>query len=273
MNSPYLTRGGKQRIAKKIIKLFVPHQFYIEPFCGAASVFFAKSKRPVYATSQYKEILNDINSNIVKFFITLRDDPKSLINDQLFVPYAEDIYNDPSPWKEELQTLIKARMSFGGKPGFGYACRLTKHGGQRSQALTWKKMPERLTNAAWRLKDAYIFNRDFRDIIKKFDSPDALFYCDPPYIGAEAPYSFSDQDHVDLAILMNNITGNALISYWENPLIYELYPSEKWKFYYLERKVHGKKCIDKKRPIKTEVLIKKITSDNNSYPNQDKRGD
>ncbi|MFB5189053.1 DNA adenine methylase [Alicyclobacillus fastidiosus] len=68
--------------------------------------------------------------------------------------------------------------------------------------------------------------RDFREVIECYDSPDTLFYCDPPYVGRENRYkgNFNERDHRDLAELLRGIKGQAIVSYYEDPLVNELYP-------------------------------------------------
>ena len=53
--------GGKRRLARHILPLFPAHTCYVEPFCGAAALFF--SKAPAKA-----EVLNDINGELVNLY-------------------------------------------------------------------------------------------------------------------------------------------------------------------------------------------------------------
>ena len=53
--------GGKRRLAKYIIPLFPRHTCYVEPFCGAAALYFMKHQAEV-------EVLNDINGELVNMY-------------------------------------------------------------------------------------------------------------------------------------------------------------------------------------------------------------
>lgn len=53
--------GGKRRLAQRILPLFPDHSCYVEPFCGAAALFFLKEPSKV-------EVLNDINSDLVQLY-------------------------------------------------------------------------------------------------------------------------------------------------------------------------------------------------------------
>lgn len=53
--------GGKRRLAKTILPLFPEHSCYVEPFCGAAALYFMKDQAEV-------EVLNDINGELVNMY-------------------------------------------------------------------------------------------------------------------------------------------------------------------------------------------------------------
>lgn len=56
-------RGGKSRLAKKIVQFFLPHEYYIEPFCGANCVIFNKNPK----TSKH-EVINDKHEELINFW-------------------------------------------------------------------------------------------------------------------------------------------------------------------------------------------------------------
>ncbi len=53
--------GGKRKLADHILPLFPDHTCYVEPFCGAAALFFLKPSSDV-------EVLNDINGDLVNLY-------------------------------------------------------------------------------------------------------------------------------------------------------------------------------------------------------------
>lgn len=53
--------GGKRRLAKHILPLFPAHECYVEPFCGAAALYFLKVPGKI-------EVINDINGELVNLY-------------------------------------------------------------------------------------------------------------------------------------------------------------------------------------------------------------
>ena len=75
-----------------------------------------------------------------------------------------------------------------------------------------------------RLRRVQIANYDFRIIFKKFDGPDTLFYCDPPYQHTtrcnnnEYEFEMSEADHIELLEICKSAKGKIAISGYDNPL-------------------------------------------------------
>lgn len=79
-----------------------------------------------------------------------------------------------------------------------------------------------------RLKRVQIECLDFEKLINKYDGKKTIFYLDPPYVGVEHYYknngvNFTYDDHTRLARLLKKIKGKFILSYYEDPLIRELY--------------------------------------------------
>lgn len=66
-----------------------------------------------------------------------------------------------------------------------------------------------------RLENVVVENQDFETLIKHYDRPDSLFYCDPPYVDTEHFYTagFNMDDHKRLRNTLFNIKGKFLLSY------------------------------------------------------------
>lgn len=65
-------------------------------------------------------------------------------------------------------------------------------------------------------------------VIKRYDSPETLFYCDPPYPlasrgGTAYGYEMSDDQHRDLARVLRNVQGKVALSGYHCDLMNELY--------------------------------------------------
>jgi DNA adenine methylase len=65
-----------------------------------------------------------------------------------------------------------------------------------------------------RLKKTLILNKNYKDVIKKYDSPTTFFYLDPPYEGSnKSHYDFPEFDFLELFEILKNIKGYFLLSY------------------------------------------------------------
>lgn len=71
-------------------------------------------------------------------------------------------------------------------------------------------------------------NKDFEDIVKIYDTPDTVFYIDPPYLEVKRvkeyyKCDFTMDNHIRLANVLNNIQGKAIVSYYPSETVKELY--------------------------------------------------
>lgn len=217
--SPLIWFGGKCRIAKKLIELMPKHRTYVEPFGGAAHVLIQKKPSPV-------EVYNDINSDVVNFLMVVREDANLFYNAIATLPYSRELYESwkktPAPndyFERAVRWFYINRSgisgSHKGRTG-GW-----RHGINHNTVGTYRSSCELIKPLCNRLLKVNIESKDFRDIIQKYDSPNTFFYVDPPYVGREYRYDgdFSQQDHIELAELLNNIKGKAMLSYYDNTLL------------------------------------------------------
>jgi len=242
MRSPISWFGGKNFLAPKIISLFPPHKIYVEVFGGGAQVLFAKKPSPV-------EVYNDIDEGLVNFFRVLRDPDKfeRFFKLASLTPYSrrewEDcrsslgysyssergiVYNGEEvdrPIRDDGDDVIRAfewyvvaRQSFSGNWGEGWAYTVTKVArGICGRVSQWLSTVDMLPEAAARLLMVQVECADWRDILSAYDTPDTLFYCDPPYIhetrrSHKYVYEVSIEDHEELVRRLLAIKGKATVS-------------------------------------------------------------
>nr|WP_272908893.1 DNA adenine methylase [Nitrospina gracilis] len=78
----------------------------------------------------------------------------------------------------------------------------------------------------------YIDNRSFEKVIALYDSPETLFYLDPPYwTPGERFYQhdFSEADHRRLREVLGDVKGRFVLSYNDCTAIRKLYKGFKIK--------------------------------------------
>lgn len=212
--------GGKARHADWILSFLPDHTCYAEPFGGSGAVLFAKEPSEV-------EVFNDRDGDIVQFFEVLRERPDDLQAWLEAVPFARDLYTEWSeafyngvrpddPVKRAGRFFALRYMQFGGKyhgvSGFGG--NPTRNGGRAMR----NKVAE-LHTFADRLRHAYIESIDWSKVVERYDRPETVFYCDPPYVGTEGYYN-EGVDHRDLCETLSTIDGYAIVSYDSVPEFY-----------------------------------------------------
>ena len=211
--------GGKSQLAKKIISMF-PENFdrYIEVFGGGGSVLFAKDKHAPL------EVYNDANGQLVNLFRCIRFHREELQREISGYINAREIFED-----------IKAQINMRGFTDIQRAAmfyiqvKISYGADSRTYGCNKKNIsPEYLTEIEKRLKTGagvIIEHKDFENLIKVYDRPNALFYCDPPYHTTEKYYDaeFSSSDHERLKSCLNGIKGRFILSYNDDDYIRELY--------------------------------------------------
>jgi DNA adenine methylase len=92
-----------------------------------------------------------------------------------------------------------------------------------------------LIEASKRLKHVQLENRDAFRLINELDSPDTLFYLDPPYLfetrTTKNAYSheMADADHITFAEALYQVKGSVILSGYPSKLYEDLFESKGWK--------------------------------------------
>jgi len=219
--------GSKGSIAKKIIEMIPPHQCYVEPFGGSGAVLLTKPRSEV-------EVYNDINDDIYNFLLQVRDNLAGLQWKIAFTPYSRKLYQVwTKEWKRKKQPTDSAERAarwfflqcaaINQQFGAGW-----KHGTYSNSATDYQRNGSRLIDVARRLAGVTLEHEDFAKVIRTYDSPDTCHYVDPPYLGTkrEKEYygsGFTIKRHKELAEILHQIQGKAIVSYYPHPLIDKLY--------------------------------------------------
>jgi DNA adenine methylase len=229
MQQPLKWFGGKAYLAKRIVERMPPHKVYVEPYAGGLSVLLAKDPEEV------SEVVNDLDGDLTNFWEVLqseRDFPR-------FVRIVEAIPFSEHEWTVANQLngkgddavysavdfFVNCRQSLGGM-GKSFAPLSTKRRrrGMNEQASAWLTAVEGLPEVHKRLKRVVVLNRPALEVIRKQDTPETLFYLDPPYLHetrtATDVYRFEMtwNDHRDLLVALQGLKGKVILSGYRHAL-------------------------------------------------------
>jgi len=223
--------GGKWRLAEWIISNFPPHTCYAEPFAGAASVLIRKEP-------SYCEVYNDLNGLAVNFFKVLRERPDELIRAIALTPYSRAEY---------LQAHVVTDNALENARRFAAWCWMGRGRGGVVEVGGWRFMRSatrgqtsdddwnnmaHLYDIAARLKDVQVESSDALDCIRRYDTPETLFYVDPPYVRSTRSgrwastayvHEMDDAAHRALAATLLQAQGMVILSGYPSGLYDELY--------------------------------------------------
>nr|WP_306670603.1 DNA adenine methylase [Acidithiobacillus ferrooxidans] len=213
--------GGKGRLVERITPLLPRperHLCYVEPFCGGASILFSRPPAGI-------EVINDANGEVINFFQTLRDDGDALREYLQNTPYSRQVFEewrstDPAnlpPLERAARLFYLSRSSFMAsgaagdrKPSWAYA----RIDDNRARSVM-KVVDEELLKVRDRLRAVYVEHGDALDVIARFDAPQTVFYCDPPYhqdTRSNGGYADELADHSELLDTLESVQGMVALS-------------------------------------------------------------
>lgn len=236
---PFGWYGGKFSHLSWLLPLLPKCHHYCEPFAGSGAVLLNRVPSPV-------ETYNDLDGEIVNFFRVLRDEKGKLVEAIGLTPFSREEFAlacklDPglTPLERARRFYVRARQVRTGLAqtatlGRWANCKNTSRAGMSGVISRWLGAIEDLPQIAERLLRVQIENRPAKDVIRLYDSPHTLFYCDPPYVhdtrGDTKAYGYemTNHEHAALAKLLNDVCGKVAVSNYQCKLMDELYPSPKW---------------------------------------------
>lgn len=241
ISSPLKRHGGKAYLASDIRKLFAPHTRYAEPYFGSGAVLFSSDGDDV------AEFANDIELELTNFWNVL----KSV---DWFEQFRREIEATPfSQWEFRASQIMQnaekhvagplTAVSFFvrnrqsrqalGKDFATPTSRLRRR--MNEQVSAWLSAVDGLPEFHARLRRVEIRCMEARDFIKELDSPETLFYCDPPYVHGtrsttgEYKHEMDEQDHVELLIKLARIKGKFVLSGYRCAMYDDFAKMHKWR--------------------------------------------
>ncbi len=251
--------GGKFSHLDWLLPLLPKTTHFCDVFGGSAAVIINRSPSPV-------ETYNDIDGEVVNFFRVLRNQHDELIQAIGLTPFSrEELTTACREPLENLSDVERARRFFvrarqvrtglaqTASGGRWAHCKLTSRAGMAGAVSRWLGSVEDLPAIAQRLLRIQFENAPAIEVIERYDDPETLFYCDPPYPhdsrGDSKAYAheMTDQQHRELAKVLRNAKGKVALSSYHCPLMDELYSD--WN--YIEA---PEKLCHSVKTLRTEVL-------------------
>ncbi len=229
--------GGKYSHLDWLLPLLPECHHYCEPFGGSGAVLLNRPPAPV-------ETYNDMDGEVVNFFRVLRNQKDELLYQIGMTPFSREEFLKAietngngahlSDVERARRFFIRARQVRTGLAqtasiGRWANCLNTSRAGMAGAVSRWLGSVEGLESIACRLLRVQIEHDTAVNIIKRYDSPETLFYCDPPYPhesrGDAKAYSYemTDQEHVQLSRLLRQAKGKVAVSGYECDLMDDLY--------------------------------------------------
>ena len=248
--------GGKEKLLAYILQILPPCiRQYLEPFGGSGAVLLSLSP-----SSKRLDIYNDLNSDLVNLFLCVKEKTNVLMRElgwlafpsrQVFERYKrflehKDVYyqnireeievlSDRNCFTEEqaaeLLPIFQRRAElFDVQRAVAFCTQVWGSFNGTTSSFGVKRLGidraiRRIQEAALRLKDVVIENKNAIEIIQDEDCENGAIYCDPPYYQAEKSYTevFTERDHVELCEVLKKCKGYVIVSYNDCPFIRKLY--------------------------------------------------
>lgn len=201
--------GGKSRHLSTILPLITPHLCYVEPFAGGLAVLLAKERSRT-------EVINDFNGTLVALYRNVQFHAPALMSELEFVLNSRETMHDflKQPGLTEIQRvaryLVCNKISFGGN-GHSFSISKGKGGGA---GISREHVQGAIKELNGRLDRVIVENLDYEHCMRLYDSPDAFYFLDPPYLHAKVgPYKgWTEEQMTHFAGVLPTLKGNWVVT-------------------------------------------------------------
>ena len=264
-HTPVRVMGGKGKHINRLLRIVPEHRVYVEPFCGGASLFFAKKSAPVGS------ILNDNHGEIHNCLYQLKHHPEPLrrmladgLNHERTYRLCRVVTENPdlfSPlqraWASLFASSAMYMSNFNMESDFAY-----ERGKNR-----FNRLNDRFNVSAAvvdKIRRAAIMNTDARRVVYRYRHRlGAFLYIDPPYLQDRKPTesghyknAFSMDDQADLLRLLGEPECQCkwLLTFYENAGVRAaLEANPGWMCYRVENT--NNMCRGAKAPRRYELFV------------------
>ena len=232
---PVFWYGGKGMMAELLLPLLPSAKVYVEAYGGAASLMVRRPPAPV-------EAYNDLNGDLVNLFRALQSPRRFRVLKRrlLFTPYSRQEFaealrvlaeeKDPNErawafFTAQNQGFSGTAKSVGNWSRVFVSCR-----GMAKSASRWLGRLGYLDAWHRRFMRVQIDQRDALDVLRYWDSPETLFYLDPPYMAQSRAkgntnmyaHEADDAHHAALLDLLPSLQGAVVLSGYDAPIYRQL---------------------------------------------------
>lgn len=250
--APIRWYGGKGNLAARILPHIPTRRVYVEPYCGAASLFWHRAPAEV-------EVLNDLNAELINLWRVLQDRRQfvRLRHKLIWTPYSRAEFARAIEMQDNTDDPVERAWAFFVRHGQGFSGIATTAGswgrvfvsrrGMAEGSARWQSRIKLLRTFHARLSRVQLDSRDALEVIRYWDSPDTVFYLDPPYVhstraqGSRDMYEGGEPDdahHRELVKTLLSIKGAAVLSGYESP-IYTPLVDAGWRVVKIETVCHA----------------------------------
>lgn len=219
-NPPAAYIGGKRNLARRLCAIIdaTPHRAYIEPFVGMGGVFLRR------ATPAPVEVINDLSGDVANLFRVIRRHYEPFVDELRWLIAGRAEFErqralDPrllTDIERAVRFLFLQRLAFGGRVE-GRTFGVRRDMGSR---FSLPRLRADLKALRDRLAPVTIEQLDYADLIRRYDSPGALFYLDPPYDDTEGyGIDFGRPHYEAMAEQLDGIAGQFVMSINDTPFI------------------------------------------------------
>lgn len=202
--------GGKSRLARLIVDRIPPHRAYVEPFAGAAWVFFGKERSRI-------EVLNDRDGELINFWRVVQHHHAEFLRSCKMLPVSRQWFEweknrDPAGMTDIQRA---ARYYYLQRLAFGGAMKSPVYGTSSIRAPPFNPadLEKQLPRVVERLRRVSIECLDACECLRRYDNAETFFFIDPPYRGAlKYTHNYNDDDFVRLANTLKSATGQFILT-------------------------------------------------------------